>query len=218
MPWRLDLRSKKWGLMGDAPGVEAIGSRADLLRRGILAVGALAAGGVLLTKGAPSAHSAPSPEQDEQILNFALALEYLQAGFYAHALERGALRGELREFAQVVGGQEREHVAYLRERLGTAARDEPALEFGDLAADADRFRGAALVLEESGVGAYVGQGANLTVEAVTAAAPIVSVEARHAAWIRDLGGRNPAPKAADSPSTAEEVQEALARAGFTYPG
>jgi hypothetical protein len=167
---------------------------------------------------APSAGSAPSPEQDEQILNFALGLEHLQAGFYAHALERGALRGELRLFAEVVGGQERGHVAYLRERLGAAARDEPELEFGDLAADAERFRGAALVLEESGVAAYIGQGANLTVEAVAAAAPIVSVEARHAAWIRDLVGRNPAPKAADSPSTAAEVQAALERAGFTYPG
>jgi Ferritin-like domain len=204
--------------MSDAARGDGVGSRADLLRRGIVAAGALAAGGFLIGGGASSAASAPSPEQDEQILNFALGLEYLQAGFYAHALERGALRGELREFAELVGGQEEEHVAYMRERLGGAARDEAEPEFGNLAADAERFRQAALVLEESGVGAYIGQGANLTIEAVAAVAPIVSVEARHAAWIRDLVGRNPAPKAADSPRTAAEVQAALERAGFTYPG
>jgi hypothetical protein len=117
-----------------------------------------------------------------------------------------------------VGEQEREHVAYLRDRLGPAAREEPELDFGDLAADADRFPRAAFVLEESGVGAYIGQGANLTVEAVRAAAPIVAVEARHAAWISDLVGRVPAPRAADAARTAAQVQAALEAAGFMYPG
>lgn len=193
-------------------------TRAAFLARGALAGGALAAG--VLWVGGRAGHAAPGPSrvQDERIFNFALGLEYLQAGFYAKAVEGGALTGELLEFAETVGEQERQHVAYLRGHLGDVAREEPELDYGDLAADADRFRQAAFVLEESGVAAYIGQGANLTVEAVSAAAPIVAVEARHAAWISDLVGRVPAPRAADAAGTAAQVQAALEAAGFTYPG
>ena len=33
-------------------------------------------------------------------------------------------------------------------------------------------------------------------------------------WIRDLAGKNPAPRAADRPISAAEAQEAIARTGF----
>ncbi len=193
-------------------------TRAAFLARGAFAGGALATGALWLGGRTGRAAAAPSRAQDERILNFALGLEYLQAGFYAHAVERGGLTGELLEFAKTVGEQERQHVTYLQDHLGPAAREEPELDFGGLAADADHFRRAALVLEESGVAAYIGQGANLTVEAVRAAAPIVAVEARHAAWISDLNSRVPAPRAADAAWTAAQVQAALAAAGFTHPG
>jgi Ferritin-like domain len=193
-------------------------SRAAFLGKSALAGGALAAGVLWLGGRVGRAASAPSRAQDERILNFALGLEYLQAGFYAHAVERGTLSGELLEFAETVGEQERRHVEYLRRRLGPAARAEPQFDFGDLAADADRFGQAASVLEENGVAAYIGQGANLTVRAVAAAAPIVAVEARHAAWISDLIGRMPAPRAADAARTAAEVQARLEKAGFPYQG
>jgi len=192
-------------------------SRADVLGRSALALAMLAAGGIWMAGAAGPAGSAPSRAQDRRIFNFALALEYLQAAFYANALERGALGGELLEFAEVVGEQERRHVAYLRESLGEAAIEEPAYDFADLAADSARFGSAAFDLEESGVGAYVGQASNLTEAGVAAAAPIISVEARHAAWIRDLIGRNPAPRPADPARTAAQVQTRLERAGFQLP-
>jgi hypothetical protein len=191
-------------------------TRAVFLAKGALAGGAVA-GGVLWT-GGRTGRAAPSRAQDERIFNFALGLEYLQAGFYAYAVEQGTLSGELLEFAETVGEQERQHVEYLRNSLGPAAREESELDFGDLAADADSFGRAAFVLEESGVAAYIGQGANLTVRAVAAAAPIVAVEARHAAWISDLIGRSPAPRAADAAGTAAEVQARLETAGFPYQG
>jgi hypothetical protein len=197
---------------------EESSSRADLLARATRASGVLAFGAIALGGPALLASSAPSPREDERIFNFALGLEYLQAAFYAAAREGGALRGELRRFADVVGEQERQHVAYLRRRLGAAAREEPAFAFGDLVADAERFAQAALVLEESGVGAYIGQGANLTLEAVAAAAPIISVEARHAAWIRDISERNPAPVPADPAKSVADVRSALETAGFQFPG
>jgi Ferritin-like domain len=46
-----------------------------------------------------------------------------------------------------------------------------------------------VVLEDTGVAAYAGQGTNILQSAVlTAALSIHSVEARHAAWIRALVG------------------------------
>jgi hypothetical protein len=48
-------------------------------------------------------------------------------------------------------------------------------------------------------------------------AGIVAVEARHAAWIRALAGRNPAPRAADPSTTARQVTRTLERNGFVKP-
>jgi hypothetical protein len=206
--------------MGDICGVTEDpdrSSRRTLLRRGAAVSGALAVG-VMLWEGRPLlAASPPSAEQDEDILNFALGLEYLQAQFYTDALERGTLGGELHEFANVVGDQEQQHVGYLRDYLGSAARDEPTFDFGELLVEPASFRNAALTLEHYGVGAYVGQGANLTVDGVAAAAPIISVEARHAAWIRAIAGRNPAPAPADPAIAPERVLSALAESGLPVP-
>jgi len=69
-------------------------------------------------------------------------------------------------------------------------------------------------IEDIGVRAYNAQAPNLTVAALGAAAKIVSVEARHAAWIRDLAGVDPAPDAAEPVLTAEQVQAALRDTGF----
>lgn len=192
-------------------------SRAEILAKGGLALGALAAGAAWLGGRARPAASAPSVAQDERILNFALGLEELQATFYARAVEEGTLTGEPLEFAELVGEQENRHVAYLREYLGPAARPTPVLDLGEVAASEEGFLRAAHTLEEAGVGAYIGQGANLTVKAVAAAAPIVSVEARHAAWIRDLLGLNPAPRAADPAMTADQVRASLGRVGLPFP-
>ena len=56
---------------------------------------------------------------DADILNYALALEYLQAAFYTEAERRGALRGGLAEQARVVGAHERAHVTALQDELGS---------------------------------------------------------------------------------------------------
>jgi rubrerythrin len=193
-------------------------TRAALFARGIGALGVLGAGGLWIASRAGPAASAPSQAQDRVIFNFALGLEYLQAAFYAQAAEASALTGELLEFAETVGEQERGHVDYLRQALGEAAREEPSFDFRELVSDSERFAHSAFVMEEAGVGAYIGQGANLTVAGVAAAAPIVSVEARHAAWIRDILEKNPAPKAADLAKTAAQVQADLETAGFRLPG
>jgi hypothetical protein len=69
-------------------------------------------------------------------------------------------------------------------------------------------------LENIGVGAYNGQGARLTRNAMTKAAEIVSVEGRHAAWISALVGEAPAPRAADPGLPAAAVMAQLQATGF----
>jgi hypothetical protein len=193
---------------------EADSTRGAWLARLAAAGGAALAGGLVLGGLPGSASSAPSPEQDVRILNFALLVEYLQAKFYAEATAAGKLRGELREYARVVGAQEASHVAFIRSALGPMARPEPRFDFGDTLRDPQAFTDAAVDLEDLGVAAYNGQAPNLTTSALAAAARIVSVEARHAAWIRDLAGLHPAPGATDKPRGAKSVRTALERTGF----
>ena len=64
----------------------------------------------------------------------------MQSAFYAEALKRAGLTGELKTFAQTVGGHEQAHIAFLKKALGSAARKSPKLDFGDDTADAEQLR------------------------------------------------------------------------------
>jgi len=199
------------------PTRETSGStRRDVVRRGTIGAAALAtgAGFGLLRQPGTAAAARPSPAQDRAILNFALLLEYLQAAFYTAAVEQAALKGEVREFAEIVGGHERAHVKYLRKALGSHARPRPEFEFGDATRSERAFLKAAVTLENTGVLAYNGQAANLTKPVLAAAAEIVSVEGRHAAWVSDLAGEPPAPRAADPGAPSAEVVRRLQSTGF----
>jgi rubrerythrin len=189
-------------------------SRAALLEGAVLAGGGVVVGGVLLGGLPDFANSKPSAKQDAEILNFALTMEYVQAGFYEEALERGALTGELREYAERVGGQEKEHLAFIKQALGKKAAKQPELDFGEDTGSPEAFTEAAFKLEDLGVSAYNAQAPNLTKETLAAAAKIVSVEARHAAWIRAIAGRNPAPDAAEPTTSAKRVVATLNGSGY----
>ena len=176
--------------------------------------GTVLAGGLVFGRDLATSEPAPSPAQDRRIFEFALLLEQLQAAFYSEALERGALHGDLLEFAEVVGRHERAHVAFLRKVLGPTAKPAPRFNFGDATRDAQKFGVAAHQLENIGVEAYNGQGAKLTAGAMTHAAEIVSVEGRHAGWINALIGDPPAPRAADPGRDASAVLAQLKATGF----
>ena len=189
-------------------------TRARLFEGALLTGGGVALGGVLLGGLPDFATSKPSAKQDAEILNFALTMEYVQSGFYAEALSRGSLKGELRDYAQRVGRQEQEHLEFIKGALGKSAGPKPELDFGDDTADPEAFANAALKLEDLGVAAYNTQAPNLTKATLAAAAKIVSVEARHAAWIRAIAGKNPAPDAAEPTATAKQVVATLDGSGY----
>jgi len=193
---------------------EEVLSRGQFLRGAAAAGGSIAAAGVLIGGLPEVAAAAPSAAMDKEILNFLLLLEYLQEEFYDRAIAQDALTGELKTFAETVREHEREHVSYLRDMLGADARDAPTFDFTDVTGDAEKFRRASVVIEETTVSAYIGQGANLTRANVLGAARIVSVEARHAAWIRDILSQLPAPAAADSARSEPQVMRTLKRNGW----
>jgi rubrerythrin len=189
-------------------------TRAEVLERAVFAGGALLAGGVLITGLPRLATSAPSAKQDAEILNFALLIEQLQAAFYAESLTHGRLRGQLRQFAEVVAGHERAHRKFVESALGSNAHRPPRFRFGETTSDPAKFVAAAVALEDTALAAYNGQGPNLTAPTLGAAARIVSVEARHAAWARVLAGQIPAPEAVDQPAGEGEARAALKRSGL----
>jgi rubrerythrin len=192
----------------------ASSTRQRLLFRALAAGGTLVAGGVVVAGLPGIARSAPSAAADLEILDFALQLEYLQKAFYDAAAASPAIDGKLRDFVTVVVDHEARHVDYLKAALGDKASPSPTFSFGDTFATADGFSAAAATLEDLGVAAYNGQAANLTPERLAAAAQIVSVDARHAAWIRSIVSKPPADQPTDKPMTADEVTAALAKTGY----
>lgn len=186
------------------------------LLRALAGAGAAVAGGSLIAgrSGGTDSLAAPSAADDVKLLNFFLLLERVHEGFYAAAVERAAIGDELLAYATTAQRQERDHVALLSDRLGSDADAPRKADFGDTVADPDRFTDAAIRLEEATLGAYIGHGADLTRGAVAAIVPLVSVEARQAAWIRDLARHDPAPNAADPARKPEEVMATLKDLGF----
>jgi hypothetical protein len=185
-------------------------TRASLVRGGAV----LAAGGAGLAAWPRDTVSAPSAKQDADILRFALVVEDLQAAFYADALDKGALEGELLEFAEIVAEHERAHADHIRQALGSGAPVASQFDFGDTNATPERFAKTAIELEDVGLSAYNGAATGLTPATLADAARIVSVEARHISWIRDIVGEIPAPRATDRAISAAQAQAALKRTGF----
>lgn len=160
-------------------------TRAQLFRR---TAGAVVAGGLVIGGLPAVAEAAPSAELDASVLNFALTLEYLEAEFYTQAVASNTLSGDLLKFATTVRDHELAHVEFIAGALGSAAIAKPTFDFKGTTSDPAKFAKTAMVLEDLGVMAYNGQGFKLTPKVLAAAGTIVSVEARHAAWIRRIMG------------------------------
>jgi len=194
------------GAVRDA--AEAVGlDRSDFLRKGALAGGGLVAGGAffsLLGPAEAAISSRRSKRNDTRILNFALTLEFLEAEFYRLAVANKAFgsNAQLQKFAEVVADHENKHVAFLKSALKSAAVRKPTFDFGAAVTDPAMFAATAQVLEDTGVSAYLGQAKNIFQGPIlTAAGTILTVEARHAAWIRFVNvPADPTTEVEDLPS------------------
>ncbi len=130
---------------------------------------------------------------DVGILNYAYALEQLEAAYYTVALSSAgyaALSANEKEVLSDLQKHEVIHREFLKQVLGPAAI--PTIDFntttvGTLTANRNVLLSTSQLLEDTGVSAYNGAGKYLTTAAnLLVAGKIVSVEARHAAAIRDI--------------------------------
>ena len=127
---------------------------------------------------------------DIGVLNYAYTLEQIEAAFYTKVFQspyaymtaaENSLLGDIRD-------HEIAHREFFKAALGTAVLPTLELDFSSINfGSRDSVLATAKAFEDLGVSAYNGAGMLLTnPDYLLLAGKIVSVEARHAAYIRDL--------------------------------
>jgi rubrerythrin len=212
----------KDGALAETGGALDAQTRGAFLRRAGIGAAGLAGAGALLGGGPPSLALGATPRSDVKILNYALTLEYLEAAFYAQAT-KSITSGPLGAFAALVAQDEAVHVAALKKALGSKAVAKPTFDFGNAVTDENTFQQTAFTLENTGVGAYLGQAGRIKTPALLgAAASILTVEARHAGAIATIinanqlsGAKGITPNGAfDKPLSMTSVLAAVKSTGF----
>ncbi|MBC6990749.1 MULTISPECIES: ferritin-like domain-containing protein [Hymenobacter] len=165
--------------------------------------GATAGATALLLAGCKDDDNNPSPTNgnsvslgsgDVGVLNYAYALEQLEAAFYAQVKANPAADLSTAEKAYFtnIASHEALHRDFLKAAIN---RDAPGQIIADLTPDFSSIDftkrsgvlAAAVAFEDLGVSAYNGAGKLIKkVDYLLVAGKIVSVEARHAAYVRDL--------------------------------
>ena len=157
------------------------------------------------------------PTNDLDILNYALTLEYLEAGFYERGIAADLLTGRELELVTPIRDHEVAHVQAVTDTitgLGGKPVKRPKLKFpADTFKDRDTFLATASIFEELGVKAYHGQVPLIqSGDLLAAAASIAGVESRHAAILADLTGGDPFPR----PIEASLPMKAVLKAAMPY--
>ena len=172
------------------------------------ATGSVAIGATLLPGfGLSPALAADLGSGDIGVLNYAYALEQLEAAFYTMVIDSpySDISEEETQVLTDLRDHEIAHRDFLAEQLGDQAI--PELEFDFSAVDfSDRHSvlETARTFEDLGVAAYNGAGPLLeNPDFLLAAGRIVDIEARHSAAIRDL--LNPLSVAFAGPAVVDEM-------------
>ena len=148
------------------------------------------------------AYASPTAPTDLVLdtLNFALTLEYLESNFYIKAVASGIIpAGDSINSLTTIRDHENEHVNFLKTAI-SAAGGTPVMftadsfdftaggTFANVFTDYGTLLAVAQTFEDTGVRAYKGQAPNLISSNayLTAALQIHSVEARHAAHLREM--------------------------------
>lgn len=127
---------------------------------------------------------------DIGILNYAYALEQIEAAFYTKILESpyGNITSAESALLADIRDHEIAHREFFKNALGAKAIPTLELDFSAINfSSRDNVLATAKTFEDLGVTAYNGAGKLITnPDYLVLAGKIVSVEARHAAYIRDL--------------------------------
>jgi hypothetical protein len=148
------------------------------------------------------AYASPTAPTDIIIdtLNFALTLEYLESNFYIKAVASGVVpAGAALTALTLIRDHENEHVVFLKTAISAAGATPVSFTasqfdftakgtFPNVFSDYGTLLAVAQTFEDTGVRAYKGQAPNLITnnDYLTAALQIHSVEARHAAHLREM--------------------------------
>jgi len=155
------------------------------------------------------------PQSDLEILNYALTLEFLEAGFYKLGIDANILKGRELELVKPIEEHEAAHVQALMQTIkdlgGTPVKEPkfkiPPATFKDPAI----FLKTAHTFEELGVTAYHGQVTMIkTPDILGAAAAIAGVESRHAAILSKMIDAEPFPAPVEATKSMQEVLKAAA--------
>ncbi|MEP7253726.1 MAG: ferritin-like domain-containing protein [Ginsengibacter sp.] len=131
---------------------------------------------------------------DTGILNYAYALEQLEAAFYTQVVTTpyASISALEMEYMTDIRNHEVAHRAFFKAALGSSAIQDLEVDFSSIDfSSRDSVLGTAKAFEDLGVTAYNGAGQLISTTTdgaayLTLAGKIVSVEARHAALIADL--------------------------------
>lgn len=127
---------------------------------------------------------------DIGILNYAFALEQLEAAFYTQVMASpySGMTALETEYLKDIRDHEIAHREFFRAALASSAIQDLQVNFSSVNfSSRDSVLATAKTFEDLGVAAYNGAGKLISsADYLTLAGKIVSVEARHAALIRDL--------------------------------
>jgi len=197
-------------------------------RRSFFAVGAALVGGGIAARAVLAQTTTPAMVTDLDVLQYALALEHLEAAFYVEGLGKltandfltapfaqpfnAAITGKVYDYLRDIRDHEVAHVAALQAAIranGGTPRGPCTYMFPYTTAE--EFIKIAAVLENTGVSAYDGAIRFIkNPDLLQASATIATVEARHAAYLNLLNAMNPFPRAFDETKTMAEVLAAIA--------
>jgi len=159
--------------------------------------------------GAPAPAPAAGGLTDVDILQFALTLEHLESTFYSQGFAKFpdsdfaalGLQPDQITALKAVGGTEATHVTQLMSAISaTGTQPVQPCQYNFGFTTAQNMVATARVLEAVGISAYLGAAPLVQMKAVlTAAAQIVTVEARHQTFIRSASKAVPVPNAFDTP-------------------
>jgi hypothetical protein len=161
-------------------------------RRFFQVAGGLAGAGLLLSACSKSSSNSGINlgSGDTGILNYAYALEQLEAAFYTQVISTPYTGMSTDELALLTDIRDHEvaHREFFKAALGSAAIPALSVNFTSITfSDRNSVLATAQAFEDLGVSAYNGAGRLITdPDYLLVAGKIVSVEARHAAYIRDL--------------------------------